>query len=106
MIKNNVEGIDSADVYILSQKNEEAIYKQKYDDISYVLNPITGQYVKKIEHVKLYNGENPNLGLDIHGNIFLKSDAQFPVLMKGWNYVNENGDLVTITDALTIIFED
>lgn len=105
LIKSNVDGIDSVDIYILSQRNEEAIANGQYADEYYVLNNLTGQYVKKIENVKLYPGENPNLGLDNHGNIYLKSDSHFPVLMGGWNYVNTDGDPVQIVDPLTIIFE-
>jgi hypothetical protein len=70
------------------------------------LNNLTGQYVKKTENVKLYPGENPNLGLDNHGNIYLKSDSQFPVLMGNWNYYNDNDERVEIIDPLTIIFEE
>ena len=105
-IKSNIEGIDGVDVYILSQRNEEAIYKEEYLDDVYVLNNLTGQYIKKTEKVKLYKGENPNLGLDTHGNIYLKSDTQFPVLMGGWSYKNSDDALITINDPLTIIFED
>lgn len=106
LIKSNVEGIDSVDIYILSQKNEEALYKKQYTEEVYVLNNLTGKYTKKVEKVKLYDGENPNLGLDNHGNIWLKSDAQFPVLMGGWKYINDEGQEVEITDPLTITFEN
>lgn len=106
LIKSNIEGIDSVDIYFLSQMNEEALYKERYVNTYYVLNALNGQYVEKTENVKIYPGENPNLGLDAHGNIYLKSDFQFPVLMGGWDYKNNNGELVTITDPLTIIFEN
>lgn len=109
LIKNNVEGIDGVDVYILSQKNEEAIKTGRYTEEIYEMNNLTGQYVKRIQNVKLYDGENPNIGLDSHGNIYLTSDAQFPVLMGGWDYksTNSNNDqLVNITDPLTIVFEE
>lgn len=105
-LKSNIEAIDSIDIYILSQKNEHAIYTQQYTEEYYVMNTLTGQYVKRTQNVKLYDGENPNLGLDSHGNIYLKSDSQFPVLMGGWDYKNSEGELVTITDPLTIIFEE
>lgn len=105
LLKTNIEGIDSVDVYILSQKNEEAIYKERYTEDTYILNKLTGQYIKKTETV-IYGGENPNIGLDNHGNIWLKSNAQFPVLMGGWQYQNDEGQLVQITDPLTIIFEE
>ena len=90
----------------MSQKNEEAIYKKQYTEDTYVLNKLTGQYIKKSENVKIYEGENPNLGLDNHGNIWLKSDTQFPVLMGGWQYQNDEGQLVQVSDPLTIIFEE
>lgn len=106
LLKSNIEGIDSIDIYFLSQRNEEALYKGQYTEEIYVLNNLTGQYDKKIENVKLYPGDNPNLGLDAHGNILLTSNAQFPVLMGGWIYKNKDGDEVQITDPLTIVFED
>lgn len=106
LLKTNVDAIDGVDVYILSQKNEHAIYTQRYTEEYYIMNNLTGQYVKRTQNVKLYDGENPNLGLDSHGNIYLKSDSQFPVLMGGWDYKNSEGELVTITDPLTIIFEE
>lgn len=106
LLKTNIDGIDSVDIYIMSQKNEEALYKQQYTEDTYVLNKITGQYVKKTENIKIYKGENPNIGLDNHGNILLKSDTQFPVLMGGWKYVNDDNDEVQIIDPLTIIFNE
>lgn len=106
LIKSNVEGIDSIDIYLLSQKNEHAIYTKRYIEEIYEMNNLTGQYIKKTKSIKLYDGENPNLGLDSHGNIYLKSDSQFPVLMGGWDYKNSEGELVTITDPLTIVFEE
>lgn len=106
LLKTNIDGIDGVDIYFLSQRNEEAIYKERYIDEIYVLNNLTGQYVKKTENVKIYPGENPNIGLDNHGNIYLKSDSQFPVIMGGWDYKNSEGELITITDPLTIIFEE
>lgn len=105
-IKNNVEGIDSIDIYLLSQRNEEALYKGQYTDEIYELNKLTGQYIKKTENVKLYPGENPNLGLDAHGNIYLKSDSHFPVIMGNWMYKNVSGEEIHVSDPLTIIFED
>ena len=106
MLKENIDGIDSVDIYLMSERNEEAIYKGRYSEESYIMNTLTGQYYKKIENIKLYPGENPNLGLDNHGNIYLSSNAHYPVLMGGWKYINSNGDEVQVIDPLTIIFED
>lgn len=105
-IKSNIDGIDGIDIYLLSQKNEEAIDRQEYEDEHYVMNKLTGRYDKKIVKVKLYPGENPNIGLDNHGNIYLSLDQQFPVLMGGWSYTNDEGQQIQINDPLTIIFEN
>ena len=64
----------------------------------------TKQYVVDNEVVTLSEGENPNLGLDNHGNIYLESDNQFPVLMGGWDYLNSKHDEVDIIDPLIIVF--
>lgn len=106
-IKTEVEGVDGVDIYFISQKNEEAIRTGQYTEVIYKKNELTGQYVSQVSTVKLYGNENPNLGLDEHGNIYLKSDFEFPVLMGGWSYVNVNGDISdTIDEPLIIIFED
>lgn len=92
LIKNNIENIDGVDVYILSQRNEEAI--------------MTNKYIENGKEIFIYDGENPNLGLDTHGNIWLKNDSQFPILMGGWDYMNDDGTPVTINDPLIITFEE
>ena len=77
-------------------------------EIEYEPNQVTNAILYDFagENVKVYDGENPNLGLDSHGNIWLKNDSQFPILMGGWDYKNDDGELVTITDPLIITFED
>ena len=105
LLKNYVTGLEGVDVYFLSEKNETALQKQKYEKNIKIYNATTGTYDVKTETVKLYPGENPNLGLDGHGNIFLESDEQFPVLMGGWDYLNDKKEEITITDPLIIIFE-
>lgn len=105
-IKDSIQGVDGVDVYILSQKNEEAIIKGEYTDTYLEMNNITGQYDKKVETVKVYPGENPSVGLDVHGNIYLKKDSQFPVLMGGWYASNDEGKEEYISDALTVIFTE
>ena len=106
LIKNNIEGIDSIDIYILSQRNEEAIAKEYYYETTKIFNNVSGKYVYKTQKVKVYKGENPNLGLDSHGNIYLTNDDHFPVLMGGWSYYTENEYEIKITDPLKITFED
>jgi hypothetical protein len=105
LLMSEVEGLESVDIYFLSQRNEEALIKKQYTEEIVTINPVTGQYIKTVETVKLYSGENPNLGLDTHGNIYLNSDTHFPVLMGNWIYENSEGDKVQINDPVTIIFE-
>ena len=105
LLKNNIPGLDGVDVYFLSEKNETALQRQYYIKTNYKFDPSTGSYTKEKKTIYLYQGEDPNLGLDSHGNIYLESDEQFPALMGGWDYLNQDGDEVVITDPLIIIFE-
>lgn len=105
LLKNNISGLDGIDVYFLSEKNEAAIQKGYYIENSYNFDPSKNKYITTKKTVYLYDGENPNLGLDEHGNIYLKSDTQFPVLMGGWDYLNKDGDEVIINDPVIIVFE-
>lgn len=110
LLKANISEIDSVDVYFLSEKNETALQTKQYKKDTYKFDPSLGYYKKYTEIVKIYEGENPNLGLDNHGNIFLKSNTQFPILMGGWDFVNKIEETqeiqeVAITDPLIIIYE-
>ena len=105
LLKENISEIDGINAYFLSERNETALQTRNYKNITYKYNPSLGTYDKKIENVYLYEGENPNLGLDSHGNIELQADEQFPVLMGGWDFLNVDGDQVVITNPLIIIFE-
>ena len=105
MIKENVKEVDGVEVYFLSERNETAIQKGRYVNIDYKFNPSTGSYTKKSETIYLYKGENPNIGLDEHGNIYLPTDFQFPILQGGWDYLNSENQEVIITDPLTIVFK-
>lgn len=105
LIKNNISEIDGVDLYFLSELNETAIQTGQYIETQYNYDQVTNSYKKKVISHYLYPGENPNLGLDEHGNIYLQSDVHFPVLMGGWDYINSNGDEVSIIDPLIIIYE-
>lgn len=94
LLKDNISNIDSVDVYIISEQNETALITKTYVDTQYKFDPSTGNYITKTENVYLYPGENPNLGLDEHGNIYLKNNLEFPILMGGWNYMNDSNQLV------------
>lgn len=105
LIKTNVEGIDGINVYFLSEKNETALQTKRYTVKNSIYNPSTQTYDVITEEYDILEGENPNLGLDNHGNIYIESDEQFPVLMGGWDYLNSKGDEITIVDPLIIVFE-
>ena len=104
LIIDNVEGVDGVNCYFLSEKNETALQTKRYTINKYVWNPAKGKYDIEHQTVHLYEGENPGLGLDAHGNIELGSDHEFPVLMGGWDWLNDDGDQV-IANALNIVFE-
>jgi len=111
LLKSNIDEIDGVSVYFLSEQNERALQTKTYTTTEYVYNASKNAYEKKIKTIYLYDKENPNLGLDNHGNIYLQSDTQFPILKGGWNYLSEisqkeGQDTQEIcANALTIIFE-
>lgn len=106
LIKNNVSEIDGVDVYFLSERNETAIQTGSYSNIEYKFDPSLGYYKKYQNTVDLAPGENPGLGLDSHGNILLSNNEQYPVLMGGgWDFLNSEGQEVSINDPLIIIYE-
>lgn len=108
MLKENIEEIDSVDIYFLCQKNEKAIIDGEYTNTEIKYNISRNTYDTKTETVYLYDDENPHLGLDSHGNIYLKNMNEFPVLMGGWQFLSNKSaskQLTTVTDPITIIFE-
>ena len=109
LLKDELEEIDSVDVYFISQKNEEALDNGYYENKVYRYNPSTNTYDIKTETIKIYNGEDPGIGLDSHGNIYLDNNDQFPVLMGGWTFTSTSNNIetqkTTINDPLTIVFE-
>ena len=107
LLKTNIEEIDSVNVYFLSERNETAMITNQYVDEKITYNIAKGTYETKTEKVYLFEGEDPNLGLDSHGNILLENDMQFPVLMGDWRYISgaNKEELTYVDDPLTIVFE-
>lgn len=106
-LKTNIEEIDGVNIYILSEANESAIINGEYDNEVFNYNISKGTYDIKTEKIYLYDGENPHLGLDVHGNILLTNPNSFPVLMGGWQFLSnpEHKQTTTVVDPVTIIFE-
>ena len=109
LLKKEIPEIDGVDVYFMSERNEQAIMQGWYIKKTYTYNPGTQKYVIKSEKVAVPSGTNPNVGLDEHGNIYLDTNDQFPVLMGNWMYQYTNNvggtDIVNVTDPLTIVFK-
>lgn len=103
LIKDNITEVDGVDLYFLSEQNEKAIINNQYVDVRYIYDKPTDSYIKVENLIKL-NGEDPGLGLDEHGNIYLESDEQFPVIMGNWSYKSGINELTTIDDPLIITY--
>jgi hypothetical protein len=107
LIKNNIEEVDGVNCYFISEENEKAIINKKYTEEISKYNPTTNTYDTTISTVYLYDGEDPGLGLDSHGNILLENNDQYPVLMGGWSYISSSDNQTTfINDPLIISFEN
>lgn len=107
VLKSNIDNIDSVDIYFLSERNEKAIIDGKYTIENYIYNPKTKLYDTKSTTYSVIG--DPGLGLDAHGNIFVESVFQFPVLMGGWQYVSSSSafekQYTTVSDPVIIVFE-
>lgn len=108
VIKSASDAIDGVDLYILGEKNEKAIIDKQYINKSYIFNPSTGKYDIKEEVVYVEEGENPGIGFDEYGNIYLDNNDQFPVLMGGWKFRSskqgEQPQYTTISNPLILTF--
>ena len=108
LLKSNISDIDGVDVYFLSEKNETAIQTHQYIKQTYTYNATKGLYDIHEETIRVNDGEDPGLGLDEYGNIYLENDSQFPVLMGGWDFISTSTytekQTTTVTDPLIITF--
>ena len=108
IIKSASDTIDGVDLYILGEKNEKAIIDKQYINKIYTFNVSKGLYDVNEELVYVGEGENPGIGFDDYGNIYLDNNDQFPVLMGGWSFrsssVGEEPQYTTVTNPLNIVF--
>ena len=97
-IIENVEGVDSVNVFFISEQNEEAIRNGFYFVPVYGTDPVTDQRVL-IENKKivLKEGEDPQLGLDSFGDVLIGND-ELAIIRGGWK--DRNGTFYeTIPEA-------
>jgi len=89
-IIENVEGVDSVNVFFVSEENEEAIKNGYYTVPVYGTDPVTDQKVL-IENKKivLNEGDDPNLGLDEFGDIKI-DENELPIIRGGFTDRNDN----------------
>ena len=87
-IIENVDGIDSVNVFFISEENENAIKNGYYEIPVYGTDPITDQRVL-IENKKivLKKGEDPQLGLDIFGDVVIENN-DLAIIRGGWEDSN------------------
>jgi len=83
-IIENVDGIDSVNVFFISERNEQAIRDGFYSIPVYGTDPVTDQRVL-IENKKivLKKGEDPQLGLDSFGDIVIENN-DLAIIRGGW----------------------
>jgi hypothetical protein len=108
VIKSASDAIDGVDLYILGEKNEKAIIDKYYINKIHTFNVSKGTYDVNEEMVYVNEGENPGIGFDEYGNIYLDNNDQFPVLMGGWSFrssgLGEEPQYTTISDPLILVF--
>ena len=108
VIKSASDAIDGVDLYILGEKNEKAIIDKYYINKVNTFNISKGMYDVKEEMVYVNDGENPCIGFDEYGNIYLDNNDQFPVLMGGWSFRSsgpgEEPQYTTISNPLILVF--
>jgi|TARA_R100000501_G_C2626176_1_gene119801 hypothetical protein len=95
-IIENVEGVDSVNVFFISEENEKAIRDGYYTVPVYRMDPATDQMQlieeKKIELKTGPDGkvtEDPLLGLDDFGDIVINND-ELAIIRGGWEDRNGN----------------
>ena len=89
LIKNNIDTIDSVDIYFISEENESAKINGYYWKYKYKFNDKLKTYEIKKTKVYCTKGKDNHLGMDEHGNILLSSKFEFPIIMGNWFYSNQ-----------------
>lgn len=109
-IIENVDGIDSVNIFFISQVNEQAIADGFYEVPVYGTDPVTDQRVLiETKKIVLKEGEDPQLGLDEFGDVVIGVD-DIPIIRGGWE--DRNGTYYEATpnqnaiSSLNIFFKE
>ena len=84
-IIENVDGVDSVNVFFVSEQNEKAIADGFYEVPVYGTDPVTDQRVLiETNKIKLNADEDPNLGLDEFGAVVIGPE-DLAIIRGGWD---------------------
>lgn len=84
-IIENVDGVDSVNVFFISQQNEQAIADGFYMVPVFGTDPVTDQRVLiENKKVTLNKGEDPQLGLDEFGDVVIGPE-DLAIIRGGWD---------------------
>jgi len=109
-IIENVEGVDSVNVFFISEENEKAIRDGFYEIPVYGIDPNTDQKVLlETKRINLAEGEDPQLGLDEFGDVIIGKE-DLAIIRGGWfdrnnNYYEETPQKTGIS-SLNIFFKE
>ena len=88
-ILKNMEGIDSVNIFFISEENEKAMTDGFYVKKVFDYNPETKvREWRESKTIRLADGENPMLGLNEFGDILIEEN-DIPVIKGGWQDSNE-----------------
>jgi len=84
-IIENVDGVDSVNVFFISEENEKAIRDGFYEIPVFGTDPVTDQKVLiETKKVELNADEDPQLGLDSFGDVVIEPE-ELAIIRGGWD---------------------
>jgi hypothetical protein len=109
-IIEGVEGVDSVNIFFLSEANETAIRQGYYEVPVYGIDPATDQKTLiEMKQIILNPGDDPQLGLDGFGDVVIGND-ELALIRGGWT--DRNGNLYeeipnpTSMSSLNVFFKE
>lgn len=108
-IVEGIEGVDTCDVFFVTEENENAVKYGYYTDTRQRWNNHTLRYENVETRVNVSSGSEPNIDLDSFGNIVIPRNCLY-IPKGGWS--DRNGNYYTVTPEtgklgpLNIFFTD